>query len=93
METHMSMLTVAQFNEPHQRAFGCAPAFGVPERHGPDHRPVVSVMLEIDDCSSTIIGIGSNQRLARQDAVDKAIARMNELPYALRQAIESKLGF
>ncbi len=89
----MSIITVAQFNEAHQRAFGRAPTFGAPERDGPDHRPTVSVTLEIDESISSIVGSGSNQRIARQDAVDKAMARMNELPYVLQRAIESQAGF
>ncbi len=84
------MLTIAKFNEAHQRAFGCAPEFGAPERDGPDHCPVVSVSLDIEGVP-LIIGRGSNQKLARQDAVNQVFGMFASLPYELRRAIEAKL--
>ena len=83
-------LTVAEFNETHQLAFGRAPEFGVPSKDGPDHRPVVSVALTIDDFALAIIGKGSNQRVARQDAVDQAVSMYDRLPHELRRAIDRK---
>ena len=84
-------LTVTLFNEAHQRAFGCAPHFGRPERDGPDHCPVVSVVLEVDNLIEPIPGKGCNQKAARQDAVDQVMKIFDRLPYELRRAIEEKV--
>lgn len=84
------MLTVSMFNEAHQKAFGRAPCFEAPERSGPDHCPVVSVILEIEGMPD-IVGQGRNQRVARQDAVNQVLAKLDQLPGRLRRAIEDKI--
>jgi dsRNA-specific ribonuclease len=86
----MTNLSIALFNESHQRAFGCAPTFGIPEKEGPDHCPVVTVEITING-GMTAVGEASNQKLARQNAVDQLMEKFDELPHELRRAIESKL--
>ena len=73
-----SKMTIAEFNEAHQKAFGYSPRFGAPRRSGPDNRPEVSVTLEVEGVEP-ITGKGSNQKLARQDAVDQFFATGNTL--------------
>jgi len=71
-------MEIGEFNEAHQKAFGYSPRFGTPQRSGPDHRPEVSVTLEVEG-AKPVTGKGSNQKLARQDAVDQFFAVGNTL--------------
>lgn len=71
-------MTIGEFNEAHQKTFGYSPRFGEPQRSGPDHCPEVSVTLEVNGVEP-ITGKGSNQKLARQDAVDQFFAVGNTL--------------
>jgi len=84
-------MTIAQFNEAHQSAFEYSPKFGVPVRKGPDHCPEVSVTLEVEGVRM-VVGKGTNQKVARQDAVDQVLDMGPALPHVLRMAIESKLS-
>ena len=84
-------LSIAEFNEAHQSAFGYSPKFGVPVRKGPDHCPEVSVTLEVEGVRM-VLGKGTNQKVARQDAVDQVLDMGPALPHGLRMAIELKLS-
>lgn len=66
----MSKITIARFNEIHQAEFRKAPLFSTPKKQGPDHMPVITVELNCKFYDEIITGVGSNQREARQDAVN-----------------------
>ena len=74
----MAKMTIGELKEANKKAFGYSPRFGMPQRSGPDHRPEVSVTLEVEG-ANPVTGKGSNQKLARQDAVDQFFAVGNTL--------------
>jgi dsRNA-specific ribonuclease len=63
-------LTVQTFNEFYQKLTATAPMFSVPTKTGPDHAPTVTVSVGTEWGQFT--AKGSNQREARQKAVEMA---------------------
>jgi hypothetical protein len=82
----MSLLTVAKFNELHQKTFGFAPTFGQPVELSRPPSSRVSVTLTIE--GEEFLGTAQNQKLARQAAIDTALECPGRLPPALFQAID-----
>jgi hypothetical protein len=81
----MSLLSVAQFNELHQKTFGSAPTFGQPVELSRPPFSRVSVTLTIE--GEEFVGIAQNQKLARQAAIDTALGCPGRLPPVLFRAI------
>ena len=82
----MTLLTIAQFNELHQKTFGHAPNFGQPVELSRPPSSLVSVTLTIKE--EEFVGTAQNQKLARQAAVNSALECPGRLPPALFQAID-----
>lgn len=89
METIMSIFSVAGFNEAHQKALGYSPNYGQPVElsRPPFSRVRVSLFVEGEE----FIGEGTNQRLARQEAVDAALSAPGRLPRRLFQLIDDSI--
>jgi len=65
-------MKIQEFAMKYQRHFGFNIEFGMAEKTGPDHCPVVTV--EVFTNFGTFEGSGSNKKVARANAVEAAAA-------------------
>ena len=68
-------MNIQQFAQTHQSHFGSNIEFGMAEKTGPDHCPVVTV--EVQTRFGNFVGSGSNKKFARAEAVKEAAASKN----------------
>jgi len=66
--------SIAGFSEWHQQKYGVNAPFGDIVKSGPDHEPLITVTLHT--AFGEFNGTGSNQKIARLDAVQKAASNM-----------------
>lgn len=85
----MSIVTVSEFNELHQKALGHSPKYSAPEILSLPPYSQVRVKLFVGD--DEFVGEAQNQKLARQAAVDEATRYLGRLPTRLGQYIADSI--